>query len=33
VNATIHQINECVLVEDLNKLTSIYESLLEKLFK
>jgi succinyl-diaminopimelate desuccinylase len=33
VNATIHQINECVVVDDLDRLTAIYESLLENLFK
>ena len=33
VNATIHQINECVAVADLDQLTAIYESLLENLFK
>jgi succinyl-diaminopimelate desuccinylase len=33
VNATIHQINECVAVDDLDRLTVIYESLLENLFK
>ena len=33
VNATIHQINECVAVADLDRLTAIYESLLENLFK
>ena len=33
VNATIHQINECVAVDDLDRLTAIYESLLENLFK
>lgn len=33
VNATIHQINECVTVADLDQLTAIYESLLENLFK
>ena len=32
VNATIHQINECVAVADLDQLTAIYESLLENLF-
>lgn len=30
-NATIHQVNECVLVEDLNKLTLIYEKVVERL--
>ncbi len=33
VNATIHQINECVAVAGLDQLTAIYESLLENLFK
>lgn len=33
VNATIHQINECVAIADLDQLTAIYESLLENLFK
>lgn len=33
INATIHQINECVAVDDLDRLTAIYESLLENLFK
>ena len=33
VNATIHQINECVAVADLDQLAAIYESLLENLFK
>ena len=33
VNATIRQINECVAVDDLDRLTAIYESLLENLFK
>jgi succinyl-diaminopimelate desuccinylase len=32
VNATIHQINECASVNDLNKLTKIYQSLLKHLF-
>lgn len=32
VNATIHQINECASVDDLNKLTKIYQSLLKHLF-
>lgn len=31
-NATVHQINECVNINELNKLTLIYETLLEKLF-
>jgi succinyl-diaminopimelate desuccinylase len=33
VNATIHQINECVAVDDLDRLAAIYESLLDNLFK
>jgi succinyl-diaminopimelate desuccinylase len=32
VNATIHQINECASVDDLNKLTMVYQSLLKHLF-
>lgn len=32
VNATIHQIDECVSVDDLNRLTHIYQSLLKNLF-
>ena len=32
VNATIHQVDECVCVEDLNKLCDIYQSLLKHLF-
>ena len=32
VNATIHKINECVRVEDLTRLSAIYESILNKLF-
>ncbi len=32
VNATIHQINECASVDDLNKLTKVYQSLLKHLF-
>lgn len=31
LNATIHQIDECVAVDDLEKLTLIYEKILEKL--
>ncbi len=31
VNATIHQVNECVSVKDLEKLTTIYLTLLERL--
>jgi len=30
-NATIHQVNECIKVEDLDKLVSIYQSTLNKL--
>ena len=33
VNATIHQIDECASVDDLNKLTHIYQSLLNNLFR
>lgn len=32
VNATIHQIDECASVDDLNNLTDIYQSLLKHLF-
>jgi len=32
VNATIHQVNECVSVDDLNALTEIYTQTLEHLF-
>jgi len=32
VNATIHQVNECVSVDDLNKLTTIYQAVLQQLF-
>jgi succinyl-diaminopimelate desuccinylase len=32
VNATIHQIDECASVADLNKLTGIYQSVLKHLF-
>ena len=32
VNATIHQVDECVCVEDLNKLCDIYQSTLKHLF-
>ncbi len=32
VNATIHQIDECTSVDDLNKLTDIYQKLLKHLF-
>lgn len=32
VNATIHQVDECVCVEDLNKLCDIYQSILKHLF-
>ena len=31
VNATIHQVNECVAAEDLNQLTEIYKQILENL--
>ena len=31
VNATIHQVNECVRAEDLNTLSDIYENILERL--
>ena len=31
VNATIHQVNECVRAEDLDTLTDIYQSILEQL--
>jgi succinyl-diaminopimelate desuccinylase len=33
VNATIHQLNECVKIEDIEKLTLIYEQMLEHLLK
>ncbi len=32
INATIHQINECVDAESLNQLSSIYQGILNKLF-
>ncbi|GAB3488657.1 succinyl-diaminopimelate desuccinylase [Marinomonas epiphytica] len=32
INATIHQINECVDAESLNQLSSIYQKILENLF-
>lgn len=32
INATIHQVNECVIAEDLNTLSRIYCSILKKLF-
>lgn len=32
INATIHQIDECASVDDLNQLTNIYQSLLKHLF-
>jgi succinyl-diaminopimelate desuccinylase len=32
INATIHQVDECVLISDLDKLTLMYEKVLEKLF-
>lgn len=31
INATIHKVNECISADDLNKLTGIYEKILEKL--
>ena len=31
VNKTIHKINECVSIEDLDALTVIYEKILERL--
>jgi succinyl-diaminopimelate desuccinylase len=31
LNATIHQVDECVAVDDLEKLTLIYEQVLENL--
>lgn len=31
LNATIHQVDECVPVDDLEKLTQIYEKILENL--
>ena len=31
VNATIHQVNECVSVEDLDRLSAVYARMLEKL--
>lgn len=31
-NQTIHQVNECVKVEDLDRLTDIYERILEKIY-
>ena len=31
INATIHQVNECVAVEELDRLSSMYEKILEKL--
>ena len=31
VNATIHQVNECVRAEDLDLLSSIYEGVLQEL--
>ncbi|MGQ0587477.1 MAG: succinyl-diaminopimelate desuccinylase [Gammaproteobacteria bacterium] len=33
VNATIHQVNECVRIADLERLSQIYERLLERLLK
>ena len=32
VNKTIHQVNECIRIDDLEKLTQIYQRILEKLF-
>ena len=32
VNATIHQINECVAIEQLKRLTDIYQGILERIF-
>jgi len=31
LNATIHQLNECVSVEDLDTLSAVYERMLEEL--
>jgi len=31
INATIHQVNECVAVEALDELSEIYRRILEKL--
>ncbi|MGL5299092.1 MAG: M20/M25/M40 family metallo-hydrolase, partial [Plesiomonas sp.] len=31
VNATIHKVNECVSVDDLEQLTLIYQRILEKI--
>ncbi len=31
LNATIHKVNECVAIEDLDKLTRVYEAILEEL--
>lgn len=31
LNTTIHQVDECVAVDDLEKLTDIYEKILENL--
>ena len=33
LNATIHQVNECVAVDDLDQLSTIYQRILEVLFK
>ena len=33
VNATIHQVNECVALKDLERLSLIYYSVLEDIFK
>jgi len=32
VNATIHKVNECVRIQDLNELSRMYEQILEQLF-
>jgi succinyl-diaminopimelate desuccinylase len=31
LNATIHQVNECVGVEDLDRLSAMYQGILERL--
>jgi len=31
-NATIHKVNECAKVEDLEKLSLLFERILEKIF-
>lgn len=33
LNATIHQVNECVAVDDLDQLSTLYQRILETLFK